>query len=115
MLHIKISDPNALELDGKYLVEYDPSRPGGKSPLGYDLLVHIVVTDDPAKARSFNTVSEAFAYWRQPYGIREDGKPNRPLTVFMIELTGVGEYQDDTRRKSNGVSRPLHDAQPDIR
>ncbi len=74
--------------DGKYLKEYDPSR-DGKGPNGEELRAHIVVTEDRAKAKKFKDVAAFRELWmridpRQPY--RADGKPNRPLTAFNVEV-----------------------------
>lgn len=75
----------ATEFDGLWLVEYDPARLG-ESPSGMELNCYLEVTADPAKAREFQTLEEALAYWRQENGVRPDGKPNRPLTAFSVEL-----------------------------
>lgn len=73
----------ASEFDGKYVVEYDPSAyaedgtyQGGK----------LLVADDPLAARLFDDASRALEYWRQSYGLRPDGKPNRPLTAYTAEV-----------------------------
>ena len=69
--------------DGQYVMEYDPSRPG-VDPEGREMVAHIVTTPDPEKARIFETLEEALALWKQSHGIREDGRPNRPLTAFTV-------------------------------
>lgn len=41
------------------------------------------------KALQFNSIGEAFEFWRQiskGVPLRPDGKPNRPLTVFTVEI-----------------------------
>lgn len=71
------------DLDGLYVAAYDPTfHPAGED---YDGGL-LEVTDDPAKALQFEDAGEALRKWRQPYGIREDGEPNRPLTAWLIEI-----------------------------
>ena len=70
--------------DKQYLVEYDPTR-GGTSPDGRPMVAHIVTTPERDKALKL-TVQEAFKLYKQSYGIRLDGKPNRPLTAFNIQI-----------------------------
>lgn len=46
-------------------------------------------TPNPNEAMSFESMSEAWDFWRQVSKItptRPDGSPNRPLTVFSIEV-----------------------------
>ncbi len=71
------------EFDGKWLVEYDPTilLPDGSYDGGL-----LEVTDDPAQAKDFPTTEECLACWNQSYGIRPDGKPNRPLTAWTVEV-----------------------------
>lgn len=90
MIAIRIADEQALAMDGKYLAAYDPSRPG-RSPEGYEMLAHIEVTDDPARALWFPDLLAAMACYRRAHGWREDGEPNRPLTAFTIQIVNKGE------------------------
>lgn len=74
--------------EGGWLCHYDPDAyEGGGS---------VVVTRDPAVAIRFAGPSEALNMWQSQSStmpIRpEDGKPNRPLTAFTIELR---ELPDD--------------------
>lgn len=78
-------------LDGKYLAEYDPSREGF-DPDGRPMNAHVVVTDTVAGAKRFASSVDALAEWRtvsplEPW--RLDGKPNRPLTAFSIDVERV--------------------------
>ena len=41
---------------------------------------------DERDARQFPSAKEAILYWRQSHGTRIDGKPNRPLTAFNVEI-----------------------------
>ena len=72
--------------DGKYLAEYDPKKPG-VDPNGRPMTAHVVCTEDPEKALVFPSAVEALEKWREPSGhIRWDGKPDRPLTAFTVEV-----------------------------
>ena len=78
----------ATPFDGLYLKEYDPER-DGIDPTGRQMTAHIVCTDDLADAMQFASAAEVHAMWtkvpaREP--TRPDGKPNRPLTAFTVEV-----------------------------
>jgi hypothetical protein len=73
------------EFTGLYVKEYDPHRLGS-SPAGHELNCYLEVTADPQEAKEFSSAAEALLYWRQENGIRPDGKPNRPLTYFSVEI-----------------------------
>lgn len=54
-----------------------------------DGLGRIELTSVRENAIEFPDVVAAFEYWRRPSTVeplRPDGKPNRPLTMFTIEL-----------------------------
>lgn len=73
-------------IDGQYLVEYDPTRPGCL-PDGRKLMAHIVTSPDPAQARQFADAAEAHRVWTAP-----SGRPyprNAPLTAYTIALRPV--------------------------
>jgi hypothetical protein len=69
--------------DNQWLVSYDPDYhlPDGSYD-GSDLRT----SPDEADARQFADVRVAVDYWRQSHGTRIDGKPNRPLTAFNVEI-----------------------------
>ena len=55
----------------------------------YDGMGKVDTTEDRSKAMRFDDPGAAMTYWRRqsivrPY--RDDGKPNRPLTAFTIEI-----------------------------
>ncbi len=80
-------DGARTEFDGKYVAAYDPAyHPAGEK---YDGGL-LVVVDTPAEAMQFADAGEALEKWREAYGIRADGKPNRPLTAFTVEVEKVG-------------------------
>lgn len=63
---------------GEYVKEYDPTAYAGR---GY-----LVTTPDKAQARRFPDGGAATEYWRQSAGIRPDGRPNRPLTAWTVDI-----------------------------
>jgi len=83
---IGLNTGGSTEFDGKWLAEYDPTRQGFDS-LGHPMIAHIRVTDDPMKALMFDDPAEALKLWLKTDGVRQDGKPNRPLTAFTCDFT----------------------------
>jgi hypothetical protein len=69
--------------DNQWLVSYDPDYhwPDGTYD-GGDLRT----SPDERDARQFIDVKAAVEYWRQGHGTCADGKPNRPLTAFNVEI-----------------------------
>lgn len=69
--------------DRMYVKEFDPSvrRDDGSYDGG-----RLVVVSTPEEARTFADQTEALEYWKQSYGIRPDGEPNRPLTAFTVNV-----------------------------
>ncbi len=79
-------DPTGF--DGQYVVEYDPGRNGIEPLSGQEMLCHLVTTPDVDKATKFDG-PDAFELWRKPdprRPLRPDGRPNRPLTAFTVEI-----------------------------
>jgi hypothetical protein len=77
-----LADGRATPHDGEYLV--DDTIEG--------LVAHLVTTPHVAKARGFSSSTEALEHWRRQsvvYPLRPDGKPNRPLTAYTVEVTHV--------------------------
>jgi hypothetical protein len=73
--------PNSPQVQGLYLKSYDPDAYEGRGDAEG--------TDDIEEALTFKTPEEALEFWQQPSTVkplREDGKPNRPLTTFSIEV-----------------------------
>jgi hypothetical protein len=77
-------DGEATEFDGQYLVDYDPTPRSD----GDEEYVLIVTTDNPDEARQFRTLEEALAFYRQESlnGPGPDGRPDRPLTAYTVEV-----------------------------
>lgn len=64
-----------------YLQAFDPDADNGRG--------EITVTTEIGDAMVFDTGAEVLALWRTPSSVtptRTDGKPNRPLTTFSIEI-----------------------------
>jgi hypothetical protein len=54
-------------------------------------------TDDERFARRFRSPVEALDFWRQQSTVRPlrpDGKPNRPLTAYSIEVVKLCQTED---------------------
>lgn len=77
-------DGEPTEFDGKFVACYDPAyHPDGES---YDGGL-LEVVDMPEEAMQFPTLEEAIAKYRESYGTRMDGRENRPLTCFSVEIS----------------------------
>lgn len=78
--------------DGQYLAAYHPHRKVKGS-----------FTTDLAKAKRYATPQEFFYDWNRSIGTRAwDGKPDRPLTAFNLEVVVIEEeadreHDDETR------------------
>lgn len=77
--------------DGKYIVNYDPDwhRLDGTYDGG-----HLLVTSEPAEAKDFGDAVEALDYWKAIpncacHRVRADGKFNRPLTAYTVEVVSL--------------------------
>lgn len=84
---VGLSSGQPTPIDGQYLVEYDPTRPG-RLPDGTPMLAHVVTSPDPGEDRRFADAAEAHEVWTAP-----SGKPyprNAPLTAYTIALVPVG-------------------------
>ena len=72
---------------GCYVVESDVDAHGGRGEL--------VVTEQIENAKSFENIADALAYWTKQSSVkplRPDGKPNRPLTAFTVEVVQDGRH-----------------------
>lgn len=71
-----------------------PGDPSGLYVRGFDPEAHSGrgepdLTSDPAEALGFPDAGAAAEFWRQPSRtrpFRPDGKPNRPLTAYTVEI-----------------------------
>jgi hypothetical protein len=67
--------------EGQYLQSMDFEAHGGRG--------HMTTTRDVRKAMLFLTAGDAMAYWQtqsKTVPLRDDGKPNRPLTAYTIDI-----------------------------
>lgn len=72
--------------NGKYLTVYTPNGFGGNGLIATSVFIR--------EAKLFNDSIEALNCWRQvskTHPVRPDGKPNRPLTAYTVELVTVGD------------------------
>jgi hypothetical protein len=78
---VELCDGTPHPFAGQYVQEYDPTlRPP-------DDWILLRVTPDPAAAKHFPDFLTAAEYYRQVCPnrpVRDDGKPNRPLTVWTV-------------------------------
>lgn len=91
---VGLADGSPHEIDGQYLVSYDPEY---HSPEGYDGGA-LVTTSDRAQAPVFD-VAEALLIWKSGptckcHRLRPDGKPNRPLSAFSFEWIGQQDQEE---------------------
>jgi hypothetical protein len=71
-------------LAGAFLAEYDPEARGGRGEVWW--------IEDVCRAVSFLDLAGAVECYRavpENRRVREDGKPNRPLTVFTVEFVDL--------------------------
>lgn len=79
LLHRADNQPSPI--DGKFVVEYDPTRIGSLPEGVPDVLGHLIVTARPAEAKHFPSAIAALEYWQQP-SKRGRGPGDRPLTGY---------------------------------
>lgn len=86
---IGLVDGQPSAYDGQYVVEYDPGRDGVEPGSGRPMLCHLVTTPDRAAARqlSFREAMELLRLVDPRRPVRPDGRPNRPLTAFTVEMS----------------------------
>jgi hypothetical protein len=80
--------PPLTGFENEWLAEYDPRR-GGLDKHGRPMVAFIRTTPDPRGALSFHSVEAARDCWAQPVGVRADGKPDRPLTAFTVQVASL--------------------------
>jgi hypothetical protein len=75
---IGLANGNADPAQGMYVKHYDPAAFNGRG--------NLVTTPDKDLAHRFPDAIAAAEYWRQSVGRRPDGKPNRPLTAWTVDI-----------------------------
>lgn len=74
-------DGEETELEGSYVKTFDPNARDGRGD--------ITTTFDKSSAMRFPDAGAALAFWKQQSAVRplrDDGKPNRPLTAFTMSV-----------------------------
>lgn len=66
------------EHTGRWLVDYDPHHNDGEG--------RIVTTPHRSQARVFDSLLDVMELVREPHGLRTDGKPNRPITAYTLNI-----------------------------
>ena len=75
------ADGRPCPLAGQYVVSFDPDQHRGRG--------HLDTTRKIDNAMHFTDEVSAFEFWRQQSTVtptRPDGKPNRPLTAYTVEM-----------------------------
>jgi len=78
---IRRADGAKSHAGGLYVKSFDPNAIDGQG--------HVVLCKNPVEAVAFADKESAVHYWEQPSTAkptRADGKPNRPMTVFTVEI-----------------------------
>jgi hypothetical protein len=85
-----LADGTATSLDGRWLVAYDPTKPG-RDPTGRRMTATIDTTDEPAEATRWSSYHALHELIMTAIGTRPDGRPDRPITAFNLAI----EYATD--------------------
>lgn len=83
-IHSLASGGYATSIEGMYLKAFDPDALMGRGRVEGTLKLQ--------EAMKFDTSQQAHEFWRQTskeYPTRQDGRPNRPLTLYNIEILTV--------------------------
>jgi len=78
---VELADGAPCDQAGQYLASFDPNANGGRG--------HATWTPDLSQAMRFANVKKALEMWKRPSTVqprRPDGKPNRPLTAYTVEI-----------------------------
>jgi hypothetical protein len=71
---------------GSYVLSYDADAESGRGRL--------TTTRDPGKAKTWPTSEDATKAWTvtsRTRPVRSDGRPNRPLTAWSVEIMPLGD------------------------
>jgi len=87
--HVQGNPERSTNHIGKFLEMYDPEFQGGHGMVSWS---HSII-----RAKQYPTKVEAWADWSAipaSRPIRDDGKPNRPLTSFSIEVLPTSDFTE---------------------
>jgi len=82
---------------GEYVRDYEPEKHGGRGEATF--------TRDLARAKTFPDVESAWRFIGQrprSRPTRPDGKPNRPLMAFTLQIIGRTAAEPDPNNKRPG-------------
>lgn len=90
LLGLACGDPSPV--DGQWLVEYDPDRPG-VSATGEPTYCHVQTAPRICDAKRFADAQEMYEYvtrvkQSQPF---VNNRPNRPLLAYTLETVKLGD------------------------
>jgi hypothetical protein len=77
--------PEIDQYNGRFIASYEDTACGRGT---------MTFSNYFAGALRFTTAREALSYWRQisrTVPVRPDGRPNRPLTAFTVEIVREGD------------------------
>ncbi len=84
LVSLALGDPTLH--DGRWLRQYDADGESGRGS--------ITTTDDPERAMTFDGLKSALELLRRQttlHPLRDDGRPNRPLTAYTVEMVSDHE------------------------
>lgn len=85
---VGLIDGTRTAFDNQYVVEFDANRDGVEPGTNMPMMAYLATTPNRAEATRYSAKA-AFELWRavdQRNPVRPDGKPNRPLTAFTVDI-----------------------------
>jgi hypothetical protein len=79
IVHLATGQPSGA--DGQWVKSYTPDGHGGRGDL--------LLTENKHEAKVYANAAAAMEEWRRvssTHPTRPDGKPNRPMTAFTVEI-----------------------------
>jgi len=86
---LRYATGESSRVDGEYVCDYEPASMDEHGIYRKDGT--LVTSSDIRCAKKFETTAEAFLYYAKSNGVRPDGKPNRPLTAWHVEIAPTKE------------------------
>ncbi len=79
-----LADGTPTPFDGRYVVSYEPAQDRSRHR---GIWPKVDTTTKAELAQRFDDIAQALACYRQTTGLtRDDGEPDRPLTMFTVEV-----------------------------